>query len=813
MLCPTVRTLLGTSILACVLLAGCSSPTARMERGDELARQGQYSHALREYQVARRKDPGLFEIDAKIDAMQVAIYLDQGDQAVESRRWRDAERAYGEARRLEPDHPEIEARFGRLALERGNWHFDRGQRALTEGDPTAAIHEFEQALVHRPDHPRAAEALARAERELASRRAKAETIYRQGLSERAEGKLEEALRRFEEALRLDRQHAGAAIELESTAVALVAFWIELGDEAARTQDWPVAVGHFERAHGRNPNAPGLHRRLERARLEVEAAEWIVRADEARDRRDWGHAFECYVKARALTCEPERFQERLEHARENLAQDIFAAAQAAEREGRATDALAGYRRIVEFHPGYRDVRQLCASLASRLEEAEFSYAEGCDACEAGDLLAARDRFAACNEAIPGYLDVMVRLETIRRSVELAEGLYDRACRAQRDGDPRRARVLFEECLALTRPFRDVEERLGAVRSVVFPSIDFVPGYEEGCRAQAERDVVRAVRCFERCETERPGYEDVNGRLQDLRGVVARARACYERASAAEERCDLASAREGFRECLELCSPFEDARERLGAVEEHLRLLRQADRHDHQRELLAARGIYHRIAMRYPCHSVAGRRIVEIDRECGSLDEDYEALEHAERNGQPRLALSIVVRIRERCVGFRDVEHRAVKLELEADYADGCAFEEQGDYVRAVRCFDRALARDPAYRDAKSRAEGCRGKIAPRPGRRNGAGAGPPAAPPGRPEKTSGDEASPTPGMEHEKDESEDSGKPKETGKPKDTGKPKETGKPKDTGKPKETGKPNDDESAGLPGGDASPAPSSTPIAPQ
>jgi len=732
MLRPLLRAAIGGAIL--LLLAGCTSPAARAQRGDELARQGQYTLALREYQVARRKDPGLFDIDRKIVAMQVAIHLAQGDQAVEARRWRDAERAYGEARRLEPDHPEIEARFARLAIERGNWHFDRGHRALTEGDPTAAIHEFEQALVHRPDHPRAAEALARAERELASRRARAETTYRQGLAERAEGKLEEALRRFEEALRLDRQHAGAAIELESTAVALVLSWIEQGDRAARGHEWQAAVGHYERAYARDPSSPGLHRRLERARLEVEAEGLLVRADEARDRRDWALAFECYTRARSLTCEPERFQDRLEHARENLAQDIFAAAQAAEREGRATDALAGYRRIVEFHPGYRDVRQLCASLASRLEEAELTYAEGCDACEAGDLIAARDRFAACHAAIPGYLDVTVRLETIRRSVELAEGLYDRACKAQRDGDPRRARVLFEECLALTRPFRDVEERLGAVRSVVFPSIDFVPGYEEGCRAQAERDLVRAVRCFERCEAERPGYEDVAGRLQDLRGVVARARASYERGAAAEERCDLATAREGYRECLELCTPFQDARERLAAVEEYLRLLRQADRHDRLRELLAARGIYHRVAVRYPRHSVASRRIVEIDRECSGLDKDYEALENAERSGQLRLALSIVVRIRERCVGFRDVDSRAEKLEIEADYADGCAFEEQGDYARAVRCFDRCLERDPAYRDARTRAEGCRGKIAPRPARKGGSG--PPSAPPGRPEKSHG-----------------------------------------------------------------------------
>jgi hypothetical protein len=126
------------------------------------------------------------------------------------------------------------------------------------------------------------------------------------------------------------------------------------------------------------------------------------------------------------------------------------------------------------------------------------------------------------------------------------------------------------------------------------------------------------------------------------------------------------------------------------------------------------------VRDPRHSTASRRIVEIDRECGILEKEYESLERAEREGKHRVALGHAAKIRERCKDFRDVEERSARLEIEADYADGLAFEAQGDFPRAVKSYERCLSREPAHRDAKQRAENCRSKIAPRPGRRTGQG---------------------------------------------------------------------------------------------
>ncbi len=631
------RSILSALATAALFLAvsGCASPESRAFRGDEYARRGQYSLALREYQVARRKDPALFDIDQKIHNTQVFLYLQQGDQATDACRFSDAERAYGEVRRLEPGHPDIDARFERMATLRGNWHFDRGQSALTQGNPTSAIQEFEQALIHRPDHPRAAEALARAERELASRRDRADQVYEDGIAARDGGDLEEAIRRFEEALRLDPNHSGAAVELESAGVRLVAAWIDRGDAAARDYAWGEALDHYEHALERAPRQPGLRHRVRRARLEVQAEEWITAGDTALDQRDWARAYECFDHARTLSAEPERFIDRLQRARDRHAEELFAAAQTAEREGRYDDALAGYHLVIEFHPGYRGVQSICTSLAQRLEDADFAYTQGCASLDAGNLIGARERFNACVESVPGYLDAAERLRMTTKNIDLADSLYERACLAQRDGKVRRARVLFEECLALTRPFRDVDERLGATRSVVFPTPGVVvPGYEEGCRAQAERDFVRAVNFFERCESSRPGFEDVATRLGDLRNSVTQARSIYQQAVKAEERCDLASARDGFRQCLEVCTPFEDARERLTDLDNHLSMLRTAERLDRRRDLVAARELYMKVAIRYNRHPVANRRVGEIDLECVQVDKDYQILVEAQKNGRHR-----------------------------------------------------------------------------------------------------------------------------------------------------------------------------------
>lgn len=724
-------------LLAALLLAalaGCTSPETRALRGDEYARLGHHALALREYQVARRKDPTLFDIDAKIRTTQVALYLQQGDQAAAACRWRDAERAYNEVQRVAPDHPEIEARLEKLAVARGDWHFERGQKLLIGGDPAGAITEFEQTLVHQPNHPRAREALSRAEHELAERVRLAETRYQDGLMARQRDELEQAMRRFEEALRLDPNHAGAAVELESIGAELVLHWMDQGDYAAMSYDWPAALEHYERARQYGADTPGLAHRIRTTKLEITADEWVRKGDDAFARSDWGTAYDCFERARHRSVEPERFIDRYRSARDRYAEMLFDDARSAEREGRYDDALAAYRRVSTFHPHFRDVQVVCRTLAQRLEDAENAYADGCHAVEGLDLMRAREHFLVCLSVVPGYLDARERVSQIDRELDLAASMYDRACRAQVDGDADRARILFEECLAITRPYRDIEERLDVARSVVFPGPDTNSDYVDGCQAQAERDLQRARKAFERCRDGDPEYRDTMVRLEDVVSALQRADDLYTQAFRAERDCELQKARDGYRECLELCNPYRDASNRLVKIDEAMRNLRHAHRLEAQMELVAAQKAYRQVSKRFDRHQFAKQRLHEIEQSLEQIDKEYRRLVDAEKRGELRVALSIAVALRDRCLGYEDVDERITRLEIEVDYQDAIEFESHDDHRRAVVCFERVVTRNPEYRDANDRLAVARQKAAdqPKPGVRRGPPDGKPGVRRGPPE---------------------------------------------------------------------------------
>ena len=695
-------TLVAISLVTAFLLGGCSSAETRALNGDDHMSQGQHALALREYQVARRKNPGLFDIDRKIRGAQIAIYFEQGDRATDAFRWHDAERAYGEIRRLDPNHVNLAGRLNSLAIAHGNWFFDRGQRAMAQGNPTGAIHEFEQALAHHPAHPRAADSIVRAEREVAERRDRAELAYREGLAARDSGDLALALRRFDAALLLDSDHPGAALESVATGTVLVESYIAEGSRAAERGEWTQALTHFERALETNPRHPGLGARVRIARQEVEAAEWVASGEDALAHNDFERAHTCFERAMHLTTAPEEIEGRFLEARDGQTALLLAQAKREETAGRIEGAIVAYRGILAIHPDHPTVGELCTNLEQRFEDAEESFLLGQASFEEGDLFSARDEFERCLDSISGFRDVPARLSEIAGALALAEGLYERACLAQADGKLRRARILFEECIGVTRPFRDVDERLAATRSEVFANPGLPGRYDEGCRAQAERDFVRAVRCFDECEIERPGAEDVSTRLEDLRSTVARAQVLYTRGVKAESRCDLESARASLAECLELCHPFRDARERLDDIQAYIRMLNRAARFEGRLELVAARQLYLKVTARFSCHQGANRRLKELDQRLGEIAASFQSMQQAEAAGEYRKALGLALGIRTRCRPYRDLEIRVETLVLEADYADAIALEAHGNSVRAGRIFRRLAARAPQFRDVAERA---------------------------------------------------------------------------------------------------------------
>ncbi len=705
--CRMTVVLVGLSLI--VLLAGCKSARDLEVRGDEYYMHGQYAQALEDYRQARRKDPEATELQEKILRTQIRLFMQMGDDAVAYARFADAQRAYEEVRRLDPGNPELNGRFARLAEAQADWHFQQGERHLAAGDPYAALPEFERALELKPGHARAQSAIDRARREQDDRRARAEETYAQGLAASKAGQFEEALTLLNRALQLDPRHPGAAFERDQARARLVEDLVERGDSAVDRGAWSEALGLYEQAHRHDASSGNLYSRIEHARREQSAEQWLSAGDKARTRGDWPEAYESYLQARLLTAEPDRVEDRFQEARTSYAQQIQTQAREAESQHRYEEALAGYRLVLDIQPDHPKAGAWFNDLMTRLDAAEAAYKAGARARRRGDLVSARNSFEQCTKTLPGYLDAAERLTTVAREVDLAETLYGRAREAEVKGRHERARILFEECLAITHPFRDVQERIERARAEELRGRTIYAPYEEACRAQASRDFERAQVLLLQCESERPGYSDVADRLAAVRRALEDAEAAYRRAEEAERRHELAEARDRFAESLAKCSGYRDAEDRLDRIESGLQLLREGHRCEDQRLIADARERYREVLERYPDHPDARERFRKLDQAFAAMDAEYALLLEAEGEEDYRRALALAVNIGKVGAGYRDLSDRIARLEIEADYADARAFEQDGRWEHAARSYERCVERDPKFRDAGKRLEACREKV--------------------------------------------------------------------------------------------------------
>ncbi|MCZ6794220.1 MAG: tetratricopeptide repeat protein, partial [Planctomycetota bacterium] len=461
------RRVVSLVVLTFLAVAGCRSAASFLEAGNACYVRGDYEASIGHYRSARQKDPALPGIDDKIRLAEVRLTIQRGDTAVQRLQWDDAERAYREAGRLDPGNPEVSERLGRMTASRANHHFQRGQHLLTQGDPFQAIQEFEQTLAVQPNHPRAAEALRRAQAEGQDQKRRAETEFQEGRRAHGAGRFEEAIAHFQRALDMNPYHSAAQRELNRVRRQVAESLVRQGDEFARDGEWSRALDAYGRAREHDPRFPGMGGRIGRAEREVQVMALLADANRAYDRRHWRTAFERFHEAWKMSNDRDRFRERYESARGHLAVEIYEKGQAAEGRGGIEEALGLYRSILAFHPGYRDIRTRCDRLAVNLRTARESHEVASSALEARDLFRAEEEFQRCQQAIPGYRGASARLAEIRSALDRAQDFYQRAVRAESRGENERAHVFFEECLSISIPFRDAASRLSQLRSLAAP----------------------------------------------------------------------------------------------------------------------------------------------------------------------------------------------------------------------------------------------------------------------------------------------------------------------------------------------------------
>jgi len=462
---PLLTSFTGKLFLAllAVLPLACASASSYYEKGEKAYLEGDFEAASRHYRSVKRMVPAFEGIDEKIRITEIRLFMRRGDAAVARLDWVAAQEAYEEVRYRDPHNPELPGRLRDMTLARAEHHFLKGSRLFEGGDPFTAIPELERALAFRPDHPQAQVILDQARVARREREAHAERLYQEGRTALTLGLREQALALFAEAVELNPRHAPARQELSDVNVQIARELMAQGDVHMENEKWQEAIRLFREALEYDPNHLGLDARILSAENEAYAEILLVEAHRSFEEGDWPTAFAAFEEAWHLTEKRESFRTRYDTARREYAEDLYSESRSLEIEGRIDGALACLDTIENLYVEYRNTRQFRARLLQRKQDAARFFASGKRAQSVGDLVAARDFFTACKNAIVNYKDVYARLDTIRVSLDQAERLYVRALAAERVEDHARARILFEECLSLAKPYRDALERLAELPS--------------------------------------------------------------------------------------------------------------------------------------------------------------------------------------------------------------------------------------------------------------------------------------------------------------------------------------------------------------
>ncbi len=118
-------------------------------------------------------------------------------------------------RREDSKYRKVQVYIDKVKDELARQHYDRGLELILQGELEEAIRELNKALIYNPDDENIRKSLEDAEEKIrASRMDEAEGLYNQGLIDYLNGNLKEAIKSWEEVLRIDPGHKKAKTNLE-----------------------------------------------------------------------------------------------------------------------------------------------------------------------------------------------------------------------------------------------------------------------------------------------------------------------------------------------------------------------------------------------------------------------------------------------------------------------------------------------------------------------------------------------------------------------------------------------------------------------
>jgi serine/threonine protein kinase/outer membrane protein assembly factor BamD (BamD/ComL family) len=478
------------------------------------------------------------------------------------------------------------------------------------------------------------------------------------------------------------------------------------DHAARAmaaEDWTGAIAALEETMALDPSYRDVQALLERARVEHQRQEEMARLlaegrDALRDKQ-WEIAIQRFEQLLSLDPGHPGAEDLLHTARQELSTDRqaqegkaraerlatqYAAAERAFQEGRWADAAAGWARVLEEAPRYRDVAARLAETKeqlARLKRLAALYDAGVSASREArwaEAIAAWEQMVAEGA---DYRNAASRLaearEQLARAVRLEE-LYETASLAFDEERWLDAVDAWTEVMAEDADYRDTSLRLTAAKEQLARFERLAALYETASVAFQEGRWQDAIAAWKQVLRDEPGYRDAADRLAEAQAqqeAAQRLAVMYETALAALSEERWADAIAAWENLLEEDPDYRDVSARLVVTRE---LMAQAGRLEtlHARALVATQDQNWSDAIEIWCQM--------LEEHPGSRD------------------AAVLLD------GARETLARARRLE--ALYGTALTGGQEGRWQDAVAAWESLLSEEPGYRDASTQRQTAQREVA-------------------------------------------------------------------------------------------------------
>ncbi len=406
-------------VLLAALALGCAGTSRRPAERAALAELllGRYENAYREVRKGLAEHPGDPRLLKLEKALRPRALVDRARRLTFDERNEEALAVLARALELAPDYEPALAWRRKVRAKIGERLTDEGLVALGYGELDKALARFQEALGYAPGSRRAKRGMQDVARRFQERRKEAEEHFREAVRARQFLDWERVYYEASWAVELDPDRKDA-LDLELTAAAeLAAKTRRIADDLAAAKSWRAAARLYLEAADYAAEAglgwaDAARRQAETMEREAKGRDTIRRCQAAIARRDFAAAERALREAEKLCLLDRTPLGRLANdLRLARLEALVERARALQREGRLAQAARSYDAAAKLDPD-GVWAQRARNLREDLARARRLYDQGFRAMEEGKLEEAMAAWREIMAFAPGYKDTSRRLVLAR-----------------------------------------------------------------------------------------------------------------------------------------------------------------------------------------------------------------------------------------------------------------------------------------------------------------------------------------------------------------------------------------------------------------